>query len=149
MKKLILLISLAFSFTASAQVVNESQVPESIRNSVRTQYPNIKVQEWRKAGQRYEADYVVNEIGATLIFDQGGTFLESEKRIGFQEIPHSIQQYVASSMPGKKISQASRIVTGTGDMSYEMIIDGKEYYFDPQGKPLASRNTHGHEGHSH
>lgn len=149
MKNLLTIIALALGLSAAAQTVSESEVPAVIRNSVKNEYPNIKVQEWRKDGNRYEVEYAINGVGACLVYDKSGSYIESEKKIGFQEIPHSIQQYVAAKMAGQKISEASRIVTAVGNMYYEVVIDGKAQYFDPQGKHLPARHNDSHAGHDH
>ena len=148
MRILIILLSILCFSTFKAQVLKEAQVPAVIRNKVKEGYPSIKVLEWKKAGSRYKVFYVISDsIRATLIYEQSGMFIESEKRIGFQEIPISIQKQVVRKMPGKAISDAFRVVTATGGMSYKLIIDGKEQYFDPQGNLLpGGRDIHS-DGH--
>ena len=86
MKTTIATIVLCFGLSyANAQQLKEAEVPANVKDGFAKKYPGSKVDEWEKEGADYEAEFHLNKVESSAVFDASGTFKELE-----QEIPANV-----------------------------------------------------------
>lgn len=134
MKKTIAIFAFAtITGVASAQKMKEELVPQAVKNAFAKKYPNAKAEKWEKEGSNYEAEFHLNKIENSSVFDETGNFLETEVEIPVNSLPAPVGEYVTKTLGGKKIKEASKITTAKGDVSYEAEIADDDYIFDAKG----------------
>jgi len=138
MKQIILLAyTLLLINGAKAQDLKESEVPEIIKQSFLKIYPNTKVDGWEKEGTDYEAEFIINKVESSAIFDANGRFKELEQVIKITELPMAATEYCAKIYVGYKLEEAAKITNVSGKILFEAEMKkGKEHFdvmFDDKG----------------
>ena len=124
----------AFTVTmAKAQKLSAAQVPAAVKNSFTKAYPQQSVK-WEKEKDKYEAAFKQNGADMSILYTGAGVMTESETDIKTTELPASALAYIKVNMPGKRITEAAKISTVTGVVTYEAEIGGKDLIFDDKGK---------------
>jgi hypothetical protein len=145
MKKLfILTFCMAFFgiYCVTAQEKSKkAEVPAAVKSAFEVKYPKAGKVNWgvEKPGE-FEAEFVLNGIESSALFDSKGQFLESENEIKESELPQSVKAAIAKDFVGYKLSEVEKSTDAKGVVSYEMeTVKGKEKYeisFDADGKLL-------------
>ncbi|MGZ5248306.1 MAG: PepSY-like domain-containing protein, partial [Flavitalea sp.] len=116
--------------TARAQKIKEAKVPGPVKEAFSKQYQGTKVEKWEKDDANYEAEFEVNKVEASAVYDSNGNFIESMIELEESELPKAVTDYIASNLHGKKIKEAAKITNATGRISYKAEVDREEYIFD-------------------
>ena len=137
MKKLITFTACitAVTFSATAQKLDASKVPEGVKMSFTKQYPGIATK-WEKEDGKYEANFKKDGNTMSALFEQNGTMTESEIDIKVSALPAPVLAYVKSNYKGKTIKEGAKITKADGIVTYEAEVDGKDLIFDSNGKFL-------------
>lgn len=148
MKKIILSAALIiFILSAQAQQKKESSkqvkkiiIPELVKKSFATKYPNVKKAKWdfEKPGQ-YEAEFNLGKVETSVLIDEKGNILEVETEMHKKDLPQPILNTLATDFIGYKFDEVEK-VEAKGITTYEMEAKkGKEEFelvFDINGKLL-------------
>ena len=122
---------------ASAQKMNEADVPASVKSAFAKKYPGAKVEKWEKEGADYEAEFDLCKVESSAVFDANGNFKELEQEIKSSELPKAVKDYCAKMYAGYKLSEAAKITDSNGKVMYEVEMSkGKEEFdviFDDKG----------------
>lgn len=134
---MILLAMVLNASLASAQKMNESDVPASVKSAFAKKYPGAKVEKWEKEGADYEAEFDLNKVEYSAVFDSNGTFKELEQEIKTSTLPKAVTDYCTKTYAGYKLTEAAKIIDSTGKVMYEAEMSkGKEEFdviFDHKG----------------
>lgn len=138
MKTTIATIALCFGFIyANAQHLKEAEVPKSVKDGFAKKYPGSKVKVWEKEGADYEAEFDLNKVESSAVFDGNGSFKELEQEIKTSELPKSAVDYCTKTFAGYKLSEAAKITDANGKVQFEAEMEkGKEHFdviFDDKG----------------
>jgi len=143
MKKALITTTLTLLLGAAyAQKVKESAVPEPVKQAFAKLYPNVHNQKWEIEDGNYEAEFEVNEIETSVEFNAAGTLVMTEVEIAVSELPASATDYIAKNMPGKKVTEASKMTDANGVITFEAEVGGDDYIFDSSGKFLKKVTEH-------
>lgn len=131
-------IALCFGLSyANAQQLKEAEVPANVKDGFAKKYPGSKVDEWEKEGADYEAEFHLNKVESSAVFDANGTFKELEQEFKMSELPKAVIDYCTKNYFGYKLSEAAKIINATGKVIYEAEMSkGKENFdalFDDKG----------------
>ena len=137
MKKLLIVLfaSGAVSLTASAQKVDASKVPASVKKSFTEQFPGA-TGKWEMEKGNYEAGFKHQGKVMSALFDANGTMTESEIAIKESGLPTAVNDYLKKHYKGAKIKEAAKITKADGEMNYEAEVNGKDLLFDANGNFL-------------
>ncbi len=138
MKSIIISAILVFSInTTFAQKMKEAEVPAKVKESFAKKYPGTKVEEWEKEGADYEAEFDLNKVESSAVFEANGTFKELEQEIKTTALPKAVTDYCTKTFTGYKLAEAAKITDAAGKMMYEAeMTNGKEHFdalFDDKG----------------
>lgn len=125
-------LSLGTSF-ANAQKLKESEVPAAVKAAFAKQFPNVKDAEWGKEEADFEAEFDQNKMETSLLIDANGNVLKTENEIEVSALPKAAAEYIAKTLGGKKIKEASKITDAKGQVTYEAEVDDTDYVFDLNG----------------
>ncbi|MBA3665885.1 MAG: PepSY-like domain-containing protein [Bacteroidetes bacterium] len=131
--------------SVKAQHVKESEVPAEVKDAFSKKYSGAKVDKWEKEGADYEAEFHLNKIESSAVFEANGTFKELEQEIKTSELPKSATEYCTKNYAGHKLSEAAKITDASGKVSYEAeMTKGKEHFdviFDDKGAFVKKSET--------
>ena len=141
MKTTIVTIALCLGFTiANAQQVKETEVPATVKQGFEKKYPGAKVEKWEKEGADFEAEFHLNKVESSAVFEANGTFKELEQEIKTSELPKTATEYCTKNFKDHKLSEAAKITDAAGKLCYEAEVKtGKEemdLLFDEKGNFL-------------
>ncbi|HEY6163058.1 MAG TPA: PepSY-like domain-containing protein [Bacteroidia bacterium] len=134
MKKLFF-ITAAFTLFALFSFAG-TDVPAMVKTKFSSLYPGVKKVKWGKEDNKYEAEFEMNEVETSVLFDMNGNVLETETEVPVSQLPSSVSGYCSKNFSGKKIKEASKIVDAKGTVKWEAEIDGKDHLFDDNGNPV-------------
>ncbi len=117
----------------NAQKVNESDVPQAVKNEFSTLYKGAKAGKWIKEKNNYEAEFMVAGSEMSVLIDATGKLLETETEMPASALPQAVRDACAKNFVGKKIKEVAKIVDDKGAVKYEANIEGKDYLFDETG----------------
>ena len=137
MKKLIL-TTLAIALIGVFAFAKGTDVPAPVKAKFASLYPTVKKAKWSKEEANFEANFEVDEVETSVVFDASGNVMETESEIKVSDLPKSVTDYCAKTWPGKKIGEAAKLVDGKGVVTYEAEISGVDQIFDANGTFLRS-----------
>ena len=137
MKKLLIMTTFvaAIACAASAQKLDASKVPASVKTSFAKKYPGV-IAKWEKEDGKYEANFKQDSKTISAMFEPNGTFTESETDIKVADLPATVLSYVKEHYKDKTIKEGAKITKADGTVNYEAEVNGKDVIFDANGKFL-------------
>ena len=117
----------------NAQTVKETEVPTAVKNAFTKQHPTAKVEKQEKEEDNYEAEFMLNKLENSAVYDANGNLIQYEIEIPVTEQPKTITDFIAKKMPGKKINEVDQITDSKGNISFEVEVDDLDYTFDSIG----------------
>jgi hypothetical protein len=130
-------IACAVAFQANAQKVKHDDVPANVKKGFAAKYPDAKVEEWEKEGEFYEAEFDLNKVESSALFDVNGGFKELEQEIKTSELPKTATEYCSKTFADYKLEEASKITDAAGKVLFEAEMKkGREKFdliFDDKG----------------
>ena len=133
MKKLILSAAVLGLFAVSAFAFGGDDAPTAVKESFRKLYPTVTKVKWGKEDANYEAEFDVNKVETSCLFDASGKLLETESEIEVSALPSSVAEYVAKNFAGQKIKEASKIVDSNKVTTFEAETKEGDLIFDEKG----------------
>ncbi|MCU0359499.1 MAG: hypothetical protein MUF75_02090 [Bacteroidia bacterium] len=115
-----------------AQTIKEKEVPTSVLQAFRKDFPDVKAKSWEKEGDAYEAEFKINKTESSAVYNASGVFLEKEIEIKASELPKFVLDYFEKNQPGKKIKEASKITAADGRITFEVEMEDTEYKFQEE-----------------
>ena len=122
-------------FSADAQKILASQIPDIVKASFAKQYPGVTAT-WEKEGNKYEAGFKKNKQLSSALFEANGVMTESEIIIKTADLPANVLTYVKQHYKGKTIKEGSKITKADGTINFEAEVSGKDIIFDAKGNFL-------------
>jgi hypothetical protein len=146
MKKLfVLVICITFLGIFSVQAQEKpakAEIPSAVKSAFQVKYPKAEKVNWgiEKPGE-FEAEFVLNSVESSAVFDSKGQFIESESEIKESELPQAVKATISKDFAGYKLGDIAKATDAKGVVTYEMIANkGKEKFdisFDSNGKLLS------------
>jgi hypothetical protein len=142
MKKLLtLLICMAFVVCTNAQKA-KVETPAAAKAAFAAKYPTAQKVKWsvEKPGE-FEAEFTLNKVESSVLFDAAGKFIESETEINEAELSQAVKATIAKDFAGYKLDEIEKATDAKGITTYEMeAAKGKDKFeisFDTNGKLLS------------
>ena len=144
MKKIIIILfACAFVFSANAQNLKESDVPSAVKNTFSSMYPNVTNAKWEMENGKYEAEFKENSVETSVLFEANGTYTQTEVEIAVSLLPSGVNDYVTKKFRDSKITEAAKITSSNGTVTYEAEIGKSDYLFDSNGNFLKKETDSG------
>lgn len=131
MKNLLLILTFISSFFVQAQTAENSNKVEpnlQVIKAFEKDFPKIEPV-WRtvydgddKDQLSYEADFTLKNTDMTAVYNELGVFKVLEVQIKEGEIPVKISRYMAKNYPKNNIKKAAKLITNSGETTYELGI---------------------------
>jgi hypothetical protein len=134
--KFLVLCALSAALVASAQSLesagkkSESKIPAVVLKSFVKDYPAITKVKWQKEESNYEAEFVIEKVETSVVYDASGNKLEVESEVGADKIPVEAYDYIKKNFSGYKITETAQIVTSDNNLTYELELKGAKGKFD-------------------
>ena len=132
MKKVMLAAAILGIFAVSA-FAGDSDAPAAVKASFTKLYPNVTKVKWGKEDENYEAEFDLNKVETSCLFDATGNLLETETEIAVNTLPKSVSEYITKNYSGQKIKEASKIVDAKKVTTFEAEVKEGDLIFDSNG----------------
>jgi hypothetical protein len=132
-KTVIILVALLVSTVAYSQKIKEKNVPDAVKTAFKAAYPNADDIKWEKEAANYEAEFELNDVEYSALYNANGTLIETEMEIKTSQLPQKALDYMNANYAGKKIKEAAKITDAQGTITYEAEVKGKDVIFDANG----------------
>lgn len=132
--KHLILSATVIALLAMTAFAGGDEVPAAVKEKFASLYPNVKKAKWEKENGNYEAEFEVNEVETSCVFDANANLLETETEIAVNTLPKAAAEYCAKNHAGKKISEAAKIVDSKNTPYFEAEVKGVgDLIFDASG----------------
>ena len=144
------LVLLSVCIVQAQEKSKKAEVPAAAKAAFEAKYPKAEKVNWgiEKPGE-LEAEFILNGVESSAVFNTKGDFLESEAEIKEVELPQSVKAAIAKDFAAYKLDEIEKSTDAKGVVAYEMELSkGKEKYevsFDAGGK-LLKKNLEKKEG---
>ena len=130
MKHVILFSISLFTLSCSnAQKPSKEAVPQNVKDAFALRYPTVKIKEWEREEDGFEAEFKMNKIEMSANFSSYGVFQEVEQEIKVTELPKAVVEYCTKTYAGYKMSEAAKITDAAGVVKFEAeMAKGKEHF---------------------
>ncbi|MBC7447748.1 MAG: hypothetical protein H7330_06770 [Hymenobacteraceae bacterium] len=108
--------------------------PAVVRAAFATQFPAVTGGRWEKEGSAYEVSFTRKGVQTSAVYGASGAFQELEEDVVVGALPAPATAYLAKHYAGRKVSEAARITTAGGTMSWEAEVGGRDVLFDAAGR---------------
>ena len=123
MKTIVMLGFLSLvSSTLFAQVQKEATIPADVIDAFSMLYPKAKDVTWKLIEKDFEASFVQNEKGVSLVFDQSGNLLMVKNKIDHTELPVPVIAKLKTEYPDWSARKTFHM-NSTGMSSYEVELE--------------------------
>ena len=132
--KIMLIASIFFAgINLYSQKLKEADVPSAVKIKFSEMYPNAGKIKWEMEDGKYEAEFKENKVESSALFEQNGTYVQTETEITVSSLPKAAADYISKNLPGRKIKEAAKITASDGTVTYEAEVDKDDYIFDSNG----------------
>lgn len=126
----------------SGSMMWAQQVPDSISQRFRTDYPNATNPTWNWQGGDYSVNYQDEQSRQhNLFYDRNGEISRSQYEIGVEQVPFPLSDYYTKNYPDKTGYKIWIEEDKAGNKSYYIPQDNETLYFDNTGKFLRKTNN--------
>jgi hypothetical protein len=148
MKKLILATAILGIFAVSAFAFGPMEyglrtfgrsgedAPAAVKASFTKLYPSVTKVKWGKEDANWEAEFDMNKVEMSCLFDATGNLLETESEIEISALPKGVAEYITKNYSGQKIKEASKIVDAKKVTTFEAEVKEGDLIFDANGSFL-------------
>lgn len=133
-----LALTIVMAHQGYCQDIKNKEVPSVIKDSLSKNF-SINDADWNKEGANYEASFEQKGNEISVLFDNGGNIIETEKEIKQDELPPSVHNVIKKEYAVYELEEIARI-DANGTITYEVELEkGNESFdliFDMGGKVL-------------
>lgn len=106
--------------------VNESAVPQIVKDELNARYPNATVNTWEMDGANYEAEIESESGTLDVVISANGGFLYTETEIEVDALPQGVKDYLDSTYDKYEIEEADKRTSSTEAVQYvaEVEVEG-------------------------
>ena len=142
MKKLLaLVICSVFVVGVSAVNQKDEKIPAKAKSGFAVKFPSAQKVKWsvEKPGE-FEAEFTINKVETSALFDEKGNLLETETEINEKELPKTVKTMLTKDFAEYKFDEIEKVTDSKGVVTFEMEAakgkDKLEISFDSNGKLL-------------
>lgn len=128
MKTIVMLgfLSLVSSFVFAQEQKEAKTIPVDVIDAFSMLYPNVKDVNWNLTANDFEANFVQNEKGVSLVFDQSGNLLMVKNKIDHTELPVPVIAKLKAEYRDWSVQKALLLdITGISSYHFELEKDGE------------------------
>ena len=149
MKRLLVLVICSF-FVVGVSAVNQKdeKIPAKAKSGFAVKFPSAQKVKWsvEKPGE-FEAEFTMNKLETSALFDAKGNLLETETEINAKELPSAVKATLAKDFAEYKFDEIEKVIDSKGVTTFEMEAakgkDKLEISFDTNGKLLKKEPLRG------
>ncbi len=139
MKQIIAFLCAVFIIaTTQAQSVKSAEVPIPVTDRFDFIYPDAVKVAWKIENENYQADFKNDKKATKAVFHSDGQLFLTQTEIKPIALPHTAVAFLGKDIPDGKIEMASIIEDNNGIITFNAVVQKKEYLFDWTGQYLFS-----------
>jgi len=126
MTRTLLLLILFVAFACAQQ---NNNVPNAVSSKFKTLYPEAEELEWSKEDPNFEAEFELNDIEMSVVFDAEGKVLETETEIKMEDLPEPVKLSLKNDFDGYEAEEPAKLEKN-GEVFYEVELEKGDVEFD-------------------
>ena len=119
------------------------QVPGHVLSKFNYYFPSVNKVEWETEDTKYKATFKDEQGDKSVFFSADGDILSSKTELNINSLPEAMLAYISSKLNGKKMGKSVMTASETGNITYEIETEGKQYIFDGSGNFLRIEKIEG------
>jgi len=141
-KLLVLFVCISLVVCVSATNQKDEKIPATAKTGFAAKFPTAQKVKWsiENPGE-FEAEFTLNKIETSAVFDGKGILVETETEIKESELPQAVKATIAKDFIGYKLDEIEKATDAKGVTTFEMEAakgkDKLEISFDANGKLLS------------
>ena len=114
-KLLVLIVCLTFVLGVSAMNQKDEKIPAAAKTGFAAKFPTAQKVKWsvEKPGE-FEAEFTLNKVETSTLFDAKGNLLETETEIKESELPQAVKATLAKDFAGYKLDEIEKATDAKG-----------------------------------
>ncbi len=112
------------------------QVPGYVLSKFNYYFPSVNKVNWETEDNNYKATFKADQGDKSVLFSAEGDILSSKTEINSTSLPEAMLTYISSNLNGKKMRKPIMSASESGNITYEIEVEGKQYIFDGSGNFL-------------
>ena len=142
-------LRLIFLFVLFAAIVNAQirKIPAEVTDAFKERYPHAEKVSWKDNLTNFEAQFTLNGYKMNADFNSKGEWIDSERKIRFEELPTAVQDgFSKSKYTDWEKTDIIELDKNGDDLQYRILVkkssvQKKYLYFDTNGKLLRDAVT--------
>jgi len=142
-------LRLIFLFVLFAAIVNAQirKIPAEVTDAFKERYPHAEKVSWKDNLTNFEAQFTLNGYKMSADFNSKGEWIDSERKIRFEELPTAVQDgFSKSKYTDWEKTDIIELDKNGDDLQYRILVkkssvQKKYLYFDTNGKLLRDAVT--------
>jgi len=126
----------ALGLCVTSFITGTPELPDPVKTAFQKHYSEARKVKWEKENDVYEAEFELNKLNMSAVFDVSGTIPETEIEIPVSELLTNCKSNLPSEFTGARIKEAAKIVKTNGTVLYEAEVKGVDVFFDVEGNLL-------------
>lgn len=144
--KKVFTVCFILTVTVMVACAQKNEVPKAVADAFAQKFPDISKVKWDKENDtEWEAEFKLNSVEYSAIFENNGTWKETEHEINMSEIPEAVTAVLTIDYADYKVKESEISETSEG-MVYEFEIkNGKtemEIAIDKSGRVTKKEEKH-------
>lgn len=111
-----------FNLDTYAQKIKPDQVPQEVKTTFYSEFPNAKIKDWQMKGDNFQVNYRDDGTSQSTLISKTGSLIETRTPIDKQEIPGFIADYVGVEYVGYEILLSELVQKPKMKDTYEVKV---------------------------
>lgn len=123
MKKILYLFFLMLIADVAISQGNQLKAPGPVLTAFKSKYPKAANVSWNNSQNNYVAEFKDGMNRTRAIYDQNGTFVESQTSIKKELLPEKVRSTVGAEFKGYNTIEHATIARPNTEESYKVVVD--------------------------
>ncbi|WP_224999170.1 PepSY-like domain-containing protein [Cesiribacter sp. SM1] len=103
----------------------QKDVPEAVQAGFSAGFPEAARVEWEKAGERYEVEFIFNNLEHEAILSTAGEVLKFKHDVQATDLPEAVKNSISQNYSGMMISDPEKVQQGNQEY-YQLELEKEE-----------------------
>ncbi len=119
---MLFMASTLFACDNNSDDVNPDDVPAAVKETLLSSFPDAADIDWEQKGDDYEADFDVNKVDYSALFNASGSLIKHKQDIPESELPDAVRAAINTDYAAYRLDDIERLEEGQ-TMLYQVELD--------------------------
>ncbi len=118
----LLLAGTLFSCDNNSDDMNPDEIPAAVKESLLSSFPDAAEIDWELKGEDYEADFDINKMAYSALFNASGNLLKHKQDIPESELPDAVRAAINADYAAYRLDEIEKLEEGQTTL-YQVELD--------------------------